>query len=80
MNKYIFPFVFFLLSAALQIDAQENKQYYIFNNSQGENGSQSKFSNEEVLNIRKRYVNEDAKTIYKDYENRISYQSFQAIL
>lgn len=63
-----------------EVYTEENKQYYIFKNSQGENGSQSKFSNEEVLNIRKRYVNEDAKTIYKDYENQISYQSFQAIL
>jgi hypothetical protein len=63
-----------------EVYTEENKQYYIFKNSQGENGSQSKFSNEEVLNIRKRYVNEDAKTIYKDYKNQISYQSFQAIL
>lgn len=63
-----------------EVYTKENKQYYIFNNSQGENGSQAKFSNEEVLNIRKRYVNEDAKTIYKDYENRVSYQTFQAIL
>ena len=61
---YIMPEVF----------SKENKNYYIYDNS---NGSKAKFSNEEILTIRKRYVNENAKEIYKDYKDRIG---FQAIL
>ena len=37
-------------------------------------------SDEEVIQIRKRYVNESAKQIYEDYKNRVSYQTFQAML
>lgn len=61
---YIMPEVF----------SKENKNYYIYDSS---NGSKAKFSNEEILTIRKRYVNENAKEIYKDYKDRIG---FQAIL
>ena len=58
----------------LEVFSKENKNYYIYDNS---NGSKAKFSNEEILTIRKRYVNENAKEIYKDYKDRIG---FQAIL
>ena len=67
---YIMPEVF----------TEENKQYYIYQNSCGENGASSKFTNEEVIEIRKRYVNETAQQIYEDYKNRVSYQTFQAML
>jgi hypothetical protein len=40
----------------------------------------SKFTNEEVINIRERYVNENAKQIYENYSDRCTYQAFQAIL
>lgn len=63
-----------------EVFTEENKQYYIYQNSNGGNGASAKFTDEEVINIRKRYVNESAKTIYEDYKNRVSYQTFQAIL
>ena len=53
-----------------------NKKYYIYNNSKNENGSNAKFSDKEIIQIRKRYVNENAKEIYKDYKDRISFQGF----
>ena len=63
-----------------EVFTEENKQYYIYQNSNGGNGASAKFTDEEVINIRKRYVNESAKTIYEDYKNRVSYQTFQAML
>lgn len=68
--KHIMPEVF----------TKENKEYYIYQNSNGENGSSAQFSNEEVIKIRERYVNESAKQIYEDYQDRVSYQTFQAML
>lgn len=63
-----------------EVFTQENKDYYIYQNSNGGNGASAKFSNEEVIQIRQRYVNESAKQIYEDYKNRVSYQTFQAML
>ena len=37
-------------------------------------------TDEEVMNCRNRYIKETAKEIYKDFENRISYQTLQQIL
>ena len=59
---------------------KRNKQYYIYQNSQGGNGASAQFTNEEVIQLRHRYVNETAKQIYEDYKDRISFQSFQMIL
>ena len=63
-----------------EVFTKENRQYYIYENSKGENGSSAKFTDEEVIKIRERYVNESAKQIYEDYKNRVSYQTFQAML
>lgn len=63
-----------------EVFTEENKKYYIYQNSNGGNGAFAKFSNEEVINIRKRYVNESASKIYEDYKDRVSYQTFQAML
>ena len=68
--KHIMPEVF----------TEENKKYYIYQNSNGSNGASAKFTDEEVINIRKRYENESAKQIYQDYNERVSYQTFQALL
>ena len=68
--KHIMPEVF----------TEENKQYYIYENSKGENSNNSTFTNEEIIAIRTRYVNESAKQIYEDYKDKISFQSFQMIL
>ena len=58
----------------------ENKEYYTSQTTKGEESSSAKFSNEEVVQIRQRYVNESAKAIYEDYKDRVSFQSFQMIL
>lgn len=63
-----------------EVFTKENKEYYIYQNSNGGNGASAKFSNEEVIKIRQRYVTESAKQIYKDYSDRVSYQTFQAML
>ena len=63
-----------------EVFTEENKQYYIYQNSIGSNGASAKFTDKEVITIRKRYEKESAKQIYKDYQNRVSYQAFQAML
>lgn len=63
-----------------EVFTEENKNYYIYQNSNGGNGASAKFTDEEVYEIRKRYVNESAKDIYEDYKDRVSYQAFQAML
>lgn len=68
--KHIMPEVF----------TEENKKYYVYENSKGSNSKAAAFTDEEVIKIRQRYVNESAKAIYQDYKDRIAYQSFQMIL
>ena len=51
-----------------EVFTEANKQYYIYQNSQGGNGASAQFTNEEVIQLRHRYVNETAKQIYKDYD------------
>lgn len=68
--KHIMPEVF----------TEENKSYQIFENSKGQNGNAAVFTDEEVLELRKKYVNTSAKELYKEYKDRISYQTFQQIL
>lgn len=63
-----------------EVFTEENKQYYIYQNSNGSNGASAKFTDNEVVEIRKRYVNESAKDIYEDYKERVTYQTFQAML
>ena len=63
-----------------EVFTDENKQYYIYQNSVGSNGAGAKLTDDEVIAIRKRYVNESAREIYQDYQDRLKYQTFQAIL
>lgn len=63
-----------------EVFTEENKNYYIYNNSKGENGSSAQFTNEEVVAIRTRYMTESASQIYEDYKDRVKYQTFQALL
>lgn len=63
-----------------EVFTEENKKYYIYENSKGENGAAAKFSDKEIIQIRERYVNESAKIIYEDYKERVTYQTFQQIL
>lgn len=63
-----------------EVFTKENKEYYIYQNSKGGKSAIASFSNEEIIEIRTRYVKESAKEIYQDYKERLSYQSFQEIL
>lgn len=63
-----------------EVFTEENKKYYIYTNSKGDKSSNARFTNEEVLQIRQRYVKESAKTIFEDYKDRVSYQTLQQIL
>ena len=63
-----------------EVFTKENKEYYKTKQSKGGQSTSAKFTNEEVIAIRNRYVNESAKAIYEDYKDRISYQAFQQIL
>lgn len=46
----------------------------------GSEGVKSIFSEVEVMEIRNRYVNESGTTIYKDYQDKCSYTTFERIL
>ena len=63
-----------------EVLTEGNKKYYSTESTNGEKSTNAKFSNEEVIKIRERYVSENAKTIYEDYKNRCSYNTLQQIL
>lgn len=63
-----------------EVYTEENKKYYMYHTTDGENSVNAILSDEEVMNCRKRYVKETAKEIYQDYKDKISYQALQAIL
>lgn len=63
-----------------EVFTEENRQYYMYKNSVGSKGASAKFTDEEVIAMRKRYVKESAAQIYKDYKEKVSYQTFQQIL
>ena len=49
------------------------------NNSGGSNPN-AKLSNQDVLTMRKRYVNENLNQIYKDYKDKVSFSTVKKIL
>lgn len=63
-----------------EVYTKENKDYYMYHSTDGENSTQANFTNEEVLLLRKRYINETAKEIYKDYSDRCSLNTLQQLL
>ena len=65
-----------------EVYTEENKEYHRTQHrfQKGDKNYTSKLSNEEVIEIRKRYVNETARQIWKDYQNLYTYESFQQIL
>lgn len=63
-----------------EVFTEDNKNYYIYENSRGSNSKTSTFLDEEVILVRTRYIKESAKVIYEDYKNRISFSGFQEIL
>ena len=64
----------------MEVYTEENKNFYKYHATDGSNSINAKFTNEEVMIMRKRYVNEDARSIYQDYQNRCSYNTLQQIL
>ena len=62
-----------------EVFTEENKRYYIYDNSK-QVSLLLRFTDDEIISIRQRYVNESAKIIYEDYKDRISFQGFQEIL
>ena len=59
---------------------EENKLYYKYQATNGECSNNAIFTNEEVIALRTRYVNETAEQIYKDYKDRCSLQTLKGIL
>lgn len=63
-----------------EVYTEENKNYYMYHATDGENSDFASLADEEVMKCRTRYIKETAKEIHKDYADKISYQAFQAML
>jgi len=63
-----------------EVYTKENKEYYMYQATNGGASEMAVLTDEEVMECRRRYVNESAKDIYKNYEDRLKYQTLQAIL
>jgi len=63
-----------------EVFTTENKEYYTHKATKGQDGAGARFTNEEVIQLRQRYIKETAKQIYKDVSDKISYQGLQEIL
>ena len=63
-----------------EVFTAENKEYYMRQATNGEKSSSANLTDEEVLQIRNRYIKETAKQIYEDYKDIMSYQTLQQIL
>lgn len=63
-----------------EVYTEENKKYYCYQSTNGELSPMAKFTNDEVLKIRERYVKETAQQIYKDYSDRCTLDTLKHIL
>lgn len=63
-----------------EIYTEENKKMSRQNGQRGENNGQALLSDEEVIHIRERYVNETASQIWQDYSDKYTLGSFKQIL
>lgn len=63
-----------------EVYTPESKLYYSKQNTSGGRAKSAIWSNEEVLRLRHRYVNESAKEIYEDYKGKCSFQTLQGML
>ena len=59
---------------------EENKEYYMHQATNGENSDKALFTNEEVLELRQRYVNESARQIFESLNGKCKFQTLQMIL
>lgn len=62
-----------------EVFTEENKQYYISKNT-GVVNQRASFSDDEVVQLRKRYRSETAPSIHQDYQDRITLRGMEAIL
>jgi group I intron endonuclease len=58
----------------------KNKYYYTHKATNGELSPFARFSNEEVIELRKQYVIKTAREIYKTVKGRVKYETLQDIL
>lgn len=63
-----------------EVYTSENKDYYCHHVTDGEQSSSAIFTDDEVIGLRERYVNETAREIWKDYKDRVAYRTLQQIL
>ena len=63
-----------------EVYTEENKNYYKYHSTDGDNSFNAVLSDKDVMQCRERYVNESAKDIYKDFADKVSFQTFQQIL
>lgn len=63
-----------------EVYTEENKEYYMYQATNGEKSTSAVLTDKEVMQCRERYVKETAKEIYEDFKHRITYQTFQQIL
>ena len=63
-----------------EVFTEENKKYYSIEASKGELSNNANFTNEEVLELRKLYVNHTAKEIYEKVKDKCKFQTLQQIL
>lgn len=63
-----------------EVFTKENKEYYMRQATNGEKSFFASLTDEEVLQIRTRYINETAKQIFEDYKDKMSFQTLQQIL
>lgn len=64
----------------MEVYTQDNLDFYKYHATDGASSDKAKFTAEEVLQMRQRYVNEDARSIYKDFKDRCNYNTIQQIL
>ena len=62
-----------------EVFTEDNKKYYLSKNT-GATNKKSTFTDNEILEMRKRYVLESAKSIHNDYKDKISLRGMEAIL
>ena len=65
----------------MDVYTPQNKAYYINNSDYFESKRKgAAFSDNEVMELRKRYVNESANQIYESVKDRCQFQTLQQIL
>lgn len=64
----------------MDVYTESNINYYKRETSIGQNSTKSVFTDEEVVELRKRYVNESAREIYESVKDRCELQTLQMVL